>query len=69
MFVDESKAVKRIVDLSFGERLENQLTQLSQASVVKDLTPAYVPEEQGEKLRLIPVWRVTLNDGSVLTLN
>ncbi|WP_325175586.1 two-component system activity regulator YycH [Paenibacillus sonchi] len=69
MFVDESKAVKRIVDLSFGERLEKRLARLSQASVVKELTPAYVPEVQGEKLRLTPVWRVTLNDGTVLTLN
>ncbi|MNO33251.1 YycH protein [compost metagenome] len=69
MFVDESKAVKRIVDLSFGERLQNQLAQLGKASAVKELTPAYVPEVKGEKLRLTPVWRVTLNDGTVLTLN
>ncbi|OKP84921.1 hypothetical protein A3844_18415 [Paenibacillus helianthi] len=69
MFVEEDKAVKRIVDLSFGERLEGQLAQISQASAVKDLTPVYVPAVKGEKLQLIPVWRVTLKDGTVLTLN
>lgn len=69
MFVEEDKAVKRIVDLSFGERLESQLAQISQASAVKDLTPVYVPAVKGEKLQLIPVWQVTLKDGTVLTLN
>lgn len=69
MYVDETKSVKKIVELSGGDVLKNQLTQIGQASPIKDLTPAYVPVVKGEKLQLHPVWRVTLNDGSVLTLN
>lgn len=69
IYIDESKSVKKVVELSGGEELQSQLTQIGKASSVKDLTPAYVPVEKGEKLQLLPVWRVTLSDGSVLTLN
>ncbi|MHA6531602.1 YycH family regulatory protein [Paenibacillus sp. BAC0078] len=69
MYVQEAKAVKRIVDLPVGDRLRNQLAQISQVSAVKDLTPAYVPVVKRESLQLRPVWRVTLEDGTVLTLN
>ncbi|WP_019914573.1 YycH family regulatory protein [Paenibacillus sp. HW567] len=69
MYVQEAKAVKRIVDLPVGDRLRNQLAQISQVSAVKDLTPAYVPVVKRESLQLRPVWRVTLEDGTVLSLN
>lgn len=69
IFIDESKAEKKIVELSGGAELENQLSLVSKTSKVKDLTPAYVPVVKEEKLQLLPVWKVTLIDGSVLTLN
>ncbi|WP_339318225.1 two-component system activity regulator YycH [Paenibacillus sp. FSL R10-2734] len=69
IFIDESKAEKKIVELSGGTELENQLSMVSKTSAVKDLTPAYVPVVKEEKLQLLPVWKVTLLDGSVLTLN
>lgn len=69
MYVDESKAVKRVVELSGGVALENQLSLISKSSSVKDLTPAYMPILNGDKLRLLPVWKVTLTDGSIHTLN
>lgn len=69
IYIDENKSEKKVVELSGGEELQSQLTQIGKASSVKDLTPAYVPVEKGEKLQLLPVWRVTLSDGSVLTLN
>lgn len=69
MYVQEDKAVKRIVDLPAGDQLRNQLAQISKVSAVKDLTPAYVPVVKRESLQLRPVWRVTLEDGTVLTLN
>ncbi|GGF95509.1 hypothetical protein GCM10010912_45570 [Paenibacillus albidus] len=69
MYVDEGQAVKKVVELPGGEELKAQLAEIGKASPVKDLTPAYVPVVQGEKLRLRPVWRVTLSDGNELTLN
>ncbi|KGE20020.1 YycH family regulatory protein [Paenibacillus wynnii] len=69
MYVDESKAIKKIVELSGGEVLKNQLVQIGKASAVKDLAPAYVPGIKGDKLQLHPVWKVTLSDGTILTLN
>ncbi len=69
IYIDESKAEKKIVELSGGVELENQLSAVSKTSAVKDLTPAYVPVVKEEKLQLLPVWKVTLIDGSVLTLN
>lgn len=69
MYVDESKAVKKVVELSGGVLLKNQLAQIGKASSVKDLTPAYVPVIKGDMLQLHPVWKVTLNDGTTLTLN
>lgn len=69
MYMDESKAVKKVVELPGGEELENQLALLSKSSSIKDLTPAYIPVLNEDKLRLLPVWKVTLSDGSVRTLN
>ncbi|WP_410512896.1 two-component system activity regulator YycH [Paenibacillus sp. BR2-3] len=69
MYVDETKAVKKVVELSGGETLKNQLAQIGKASSVKELAPAYVPVVKGDKLQLHPVWKVTLSDGTVLTLN
>jgi regulatory protein YycI of two-component signal transduction system YycFG len=69
MYTEEDKAVKKVVELSGGEELENKLARLSPNLPVKDLTPAYVPVVQGEQLLLHPVWRVTLSDGSMLTLD
>lgn len=69
IYIDESKAEKKIVELSGGAELENQLSVISKASSVKDLTPAYVPVTKENKLQLLPVWKVTLNDGSVHTLH
>lgn len=69
MYLDESKAVKKVVELSGGAELEKQLALISKSSPVKDLTPAYVPVLGGKEIRLLPVWKVTLNDGSILTLN
>jgi len=69
MYVDESKATKKIIELSGGPALKSQLDQIGKASPVKDLTPAYVPVVKGNKLQLHPVWKVTLSDGTILTLN
>lgn len=69
MYTEEDKAVKQVIDLPGGEELENRLAQLSPNLPIKDLTPAYVPVVDGEQLLLQPVWRVTLSDGSMLTLN
>lgn len=49
--------------------LKQRLTQIGSSLRVTDLTPAYMPTLTEEKLQLRPVWRVTLSDGSVLTLN
>jgi len=69
MYVDETKAVKKVVELSGGATLKNQLEAIGKASAVKDLIPAYVPEVKGDMLQLRPVWKVTLSDGTILTLN
>lgn len=69
MYTDEGKAVKQVVELPAGDELRAKLSQFSQASPVEDLTPAYVAAVNGEKLKLTPVWRVTLRDGTLLTLN
>ncbi|WP_342563650.1 two-component system activity regulator YycH [Paenibacillus sp. FSL R7-0345] len=69
MYTEEEQAVKRIVELPGGDELRAKLTQISSGSAVKDLIPAYIPVLQRETLRLTPVWRVTLNDGSVLTIS
>lgn len=69
MYTEEDQAVKTLVDLPGGEELKVKLARISSSSPVKDLIPAYIPVEQRESLRLVPVWRVTLEDGSVLTLN
>ncbi|MNC78707.1 hypothetical protein D3C75_1309880 [compost metagenome] len=69
MYTEEDKAVKTLVELPGGEELKVKLARISSSSPVKDLIPAYIPVEQRETLRLVPVWRVTLEDGSVLTLN
>lgn len=69
IYVDETKAVKKVVELSGGEQLGKQLEQISKASAVTDLIPAYIPAVKGEMLHLQPVWKVTLEDGTVLTLN
>lgn len=69
IFLNEKQAVKKVVELSGGDALQNQLAQISKSSSIKDLTPAYVPSLKGDKLHLVPVWRVTLADGSVRTLN
>ncbi|MEK4061656.1 MULTISPECIES: YycH family regulatory protein [Paenibacillus] len=69
MYTEEGKAVKQVVELPGGDELRAKLAQFSEASPVKDLTPAYVASVNGEKLKLLPVWRVTLRDGTFLTLN
>lgn len=69
MYTEEDQAVKTLVELPGGEELKVKLARISSSSPVKDLIPAYIPVEQRETLRLVPVWRVTLKDGSVLTLN
>ncbi|ASA24963.1 YycH family regulatory protein [Paenibacillus donghaensis] len=69
MYVDNTKAVKKIVELSGGEELQNQLDQLGKVSPVEDIIPAYVPVLKEDKLQLLPVWKVTLEDDSVYTLN
>jgi len=69
MYVDETEATKKVIELSGGDKLKNQLNQIGKASAVKDLVPAYVPVVKGDKLQLHPVWKVTLKDGTVLTLN
>lgn len=69
MYTEEEQAVKRIVELPGGDELRAKLTQISSGSAVKDLIPAYIPVLQRETLLLTPVWRVTLNDGSVLTIS
>jgi regulatory protein YycH of two-component signal transduction system YycFG len=69
MYINANQSVKKIVELSAGKELQNQLDQLDKTSAIEDLTPAYVPVVKGEKLQLIPVWRVLFSDGSVLTLN
>ncbi|QSF45089.1 YycH family regulatory protein [Paenibacillus tianjinensis] len=69
MYTEEDQAVKTLVNLPGGEELKVKLARISSSSPVKDLIPAYIPVEQRESLRLVPVWRVTLEDGSVLTLN
>ncbi|WP_054942620.1 YycH family regulatory protein [Paenibacillus ihuae] len=69
MYTEEDQAVKTVVELPGGEELKLKLERISSSSPVKDLIPAYIPVEQRETLRLVPVWRVTLEDGSVLTLN
>jgi regulatory protein YycH of two-component signal transduction system YycFG len=69
MYMDEAKSEKTIVELSGGETLKQRLAQIESSLRITDLTPAYMPALTGEKLLLHPVWRVTLSDGSVLTLN
>ncbi len=69
MYTEEEQAVKRIVQLPGGDELKAKLAQISSGSAVKDLIPAYIPVLQRDTLRLTPVWRVTLNDGSVLTIS
>ncbi|CAH1220899.1 hypothetical protein PAECIP111892_04940 [Paenibacillus auburnensis] len=69
MYTEEDQAVKTLVELPGGEELKTKLARIGSSSPVKDLIPAYIPVEQRETLRLVPVWRVTLEDGSVLTLN
>lgn len=69
IYIDETKATKKVVELSGGEELEEQLASISRTSPVKELTPAYVPELKEDRLQLMPVWKVTLHDGSILTIN
>ncbi|WP_238654489.1 YycH family regulatory protein [Paenibacillus piscarius] len=69
MYMDEGKSEKTIVELSGGEALKQQLAQINNVQRITDLTPAYMPSLKENKLQLHPVWRVTLLDGSVLTLN
>ncbi|MNH34307.1 hypothetical protein D3C79_948930 [compost metagenome] len=69
MYTEEDQAVKTLVELPGGEELKVKLARISSSSPVKDLIPAYIPVEQRETLRLVPVWRVTLKDGTELTLN
>lgn len=69
MYMDEEKSEKTIVELTGGEALKQQLARIGSSLRVTDLTPAYMPMLTEEKLQLRPVWRVTLSDGSVLTLN
>ncbi|AIQ55498.1 YycH family regulatory protein [Paenibacillus sp. FSL R7-0331] len=69
MYMEDEQAVKRIVELPGGDELKAKLAQISSGSAVKDLIPAYIPVLQRDTLRLTPVWRVTLNDGSVLTVS
>ncbi|OBZ08313.1 hypothetical protein A8L34_23625 [Bacillus sp. FJAT-27264] len=69
LYLNENQAVKKVAELSGGDTLLSQLAQISKTSPVQDLTPAYIPSLKGEKLQLVPVWKVTLRDGSVLTLN
>ncbi|AIQ50055.1 hypothetical protein R70723_32365 [Paenibacillus sp. FSL R7-0273] len=69
MYMKEEQAVKRVVELPGGEELKAKLARISSGSAVKELIPAYIPVLQRDTLRLTPVWRVTLNDGSVLTIS
>ncbi|MNI91328.1 hypothetical protein D3C73_1489720 [compost metagenome] len=69
MYTEDDQAVKRIVELPGGDELKAKLQQIGSSSPVKDLIPAYIPVLQGTTLRLVPVWRVTLADGSMLTLS
>lgn len=69
MYTEENKAVKKVVELPGGDELRAKLAQLSEASPVKELTPAYIAAVKGENLQLLPVWRVTLLNGTVLTVN
>ncbi|MNW63303.1 hypothetical protein D3C74_415020 [compost metagenome] len=69
MYTEEDQAVKNVVELPGGEELRAKLARAGSSSPVKDLIPAYIPVVQRETLRLVPVWRVTLKDGTELTLN
>lgn len=69
MYTEEDQAVKTVVELPGGEELRAKLARAGSSSPVKDLIPAYIPVVQRETLRLVPVWRVTLKDGTELTLN
>ncbi|MNI73416.1 YycH protein [compost metagenome] len=69
MYTEDEQAVKQIVELPGGDELKAKLQQIGSSSPVKDLIPAYIPVLQGTTLRLVPVWRVTLADGSMLTLS
>ncbi|MEK5035484.1 two-component system activity regulator YycH [Paenibacillus sp. FSL R7-0302] len=69
MYTNEDKSEKTIVELPGGELLKQRLAQIGSSLRIVELTPAYMPALAGEKLQLHPVWRVTLSDGSELTLN
>ncbi|ETT64978.1 YycH family protein [Paenibacillus sp. FSL R7-277] len=69
MYTNEDKSEKTIVELPGGELLKQRLAQIGSSLRIIELTPAYMPALAGEKLQLHPVWRVTLSDGSELTLN
>lgn len=69
IYLHEKQAAKKVVELTGGEELQNQLAQISKTASVKELVPAYIPSLKEDKLQLQPVWKVTLGDGTVLTLN
>lgn len=69
IYTEEDKAVRKAVELPGGDELRAKLAQFSQSSPIKDLTPAYNAEVRGKNLKLLPVWRVTLLDGTVFTVN
>ncbi|WP_150272673.1 YycH family regulatory protein [Paenibacillus tepidiphilus] len=69
IYMEEDKAVKTIVELPGGEELRTKISELKLALPIKDLTPAYLPGQKEDRLHLVPVWQITLSDGSVIVLN
>lgn len=69
MYMNENEAEREVTELPGGDDLRARLQQLELPSPIVDLTPAYMPQLDEERLHMNPVWKVTLRDGTVLTLN
>ncbi|WP_151733369.1 YycH family regulatory protein [Paenibacillus tengchongensis] len=69
IYLEEEKAVKTIAHLPGGEELRTRLNDLNLTLSIKDLTPAYMPSLDVDKLQLVPVWQVTLSDNSTVVLD
>ncbi|AHV99692.1 YycH family regulatory protein [Paenibacillus sabinae] len=68
MYSKEDQSTKRIVDLPGGDALRKRLAEVGKSSPLRDLYPVYMPVVKGDKLELVPVWKVVYRDGSTLTL-
>lgn len=68
LYTEQDKAMKRTAKLAGGDALRNKLASVTKGSRIRDLSPAYKPVLVDKQLRLAPVWRVILSDGTSLLI-